>query len=207
MALAVALVACQGAAGVDGKDAATPKLAPFKVGTIPAMTLEAGKTGTVDLSGYFSDPEGKTLTYTAVSDMPKYATVAPPKDAMLTVTAVAAGKSTITVTATDPDKRMATQKFMVTVTKAATTPTAYANRWPRGCRNDPGESDCWWYSSRDPTGREVHGFYRASADADLYGHLVNDDDSDCSIGLGHGSDQGDDHGRGRWFGNGDIDGY
>ena len=121
MALAVAMVACQGAAGVDGKDAAAPKLAPFKVGSISAMMLKAGTTETVDLSGYFSDPEGKTLTYTAVSSMTKYATVAP-KGAMLTVTAVAAGKSTITVTATDPDKKMATQTFMVTVTAATTTP-------------------------------------------------------------------------------------
>ena len=122
MALAVAMVACQGAAGTPGKDAETPKLAPFKVGTIPAMALVVGDAGTVDLSGYFSDPEGRALTYTAVSSMTKYATVAPPEAAMLTVTPVAAGTSTITVTATDPDKLKAMQTFMVTVTAATTTP-------------------------------------------------------------------------------------
>ena len=120
MALAVALVACSAAAGKPGepgKDAETPKLAPFKVGTIPPMPLVVGgDAGMVDLSGYFSDPEGKALTYTASSSKMDYATVKVDNAKMtLAVVAVAAGKSTITVTATDPDKLTATQTFMVAV--------------------------------------------------------------------------------------------
>ena len=129
MALAVAMVACQGAAGTPGEPgkAADPvKLPPLKAGTISAMGLVVGgDVGTVDLSGYFSDPQGQTLAYAATSSMTAYAT-ATVTSATLTVTAVAAGKSTITVTATDPDKLTATQTFMVTVTAASTTPATPA---------------------------------------------------------------------------------
>ena len=64
MALAVALVACQGAAGMPGepgKDAEPVKLPPLKAGSIQAMELVVGgEVGTVeDLSVYFSDPQGQ----------------------------------------------------------------------------------------------------------------------------------------------------
>ena len=122
MALAVALVACSGAAGKPGeagKDAEPLKLAPFKVGKIPAMPLVVGgKPGTVDLSEHFSDPAGRALTYTATSSMMAHATVKVDK-MTLTVTAVAAGESTITVTATNLDKLMAKQTFMATVSPEA----------------------------------------------------------------------------------------
>ena len=124
MVLAIAMVACEGPAGVAGKDADPVKLPPLKVGTIPAMDLVVGGDAkTVVLSGYFSDPQGQTLTYAATSSMTAYATVSvTPTTATLTVTAVAAGKSTITVTATDTDKLMAKQTFAVTVAAAAPDP-------------------------------------------------------------------------------------
>ena len=127
MALAVAMVACSGAAGTPGepgKDAVPVKLPPLTGGTIPAMALVVGgDAGMVDLSGYFSDPQGQTLTYAATSSMTAYATATVDQTtATVTVTAVAAGKSTIAVTATDPDRLTATQTFMVTVTAAGTTP-------------------------------------------------------------------------------------
>ena len=119
MALAVVLMACPAAAGkpgADGKDAEPPKLAPFKVAKIPAMPLVVGgESGMVNLSEHFSDPAGRALEYMATSSMTDYATVNVVDKMTLTVTAVAAGESTITVTATNPDKLMAKQSFMVTV--------------------------------------------------------------------------------------------
>ena len=75
--------------------------APTTVGTIADMTLEAGQTSAMDVSGYFNDDDmGDTLTYTASSDMTTYATVAV-SGSMVTITGVTAGMATITVTATD----------------------------------------------------------------------------------------------------------
>ena len=50
----------------------------------------------MDLSGYFTEPEGEALTYSATSSTATVAT-ATVANMTLTVTAVAAGKSTITV--------------------------------------------------------------------------------------------------------------
>ena len=42
--------------------------APTTVGTIPAQTLKvSGTDAAIDVSSYFSDPDGDTLTYTATS--------------------------------------------------------------------------------------------------------------------------------------------
>ncbi len=75
--------------------------APTKEGTIPAMTVSKTKGAeTVDVSGYFSDPDADTLTYTASSNATSKATVGV-SSATLTITPVAAGSATITVTASD----------------------------------------------------------------------------------------------------------
>ena len=117
MALAVALVACQGAAGVAGEPGAPGApalLPPLAVGEIGAKALTVDGSDTTDLSGYFSDAQGQALSYTATSSMPTFATAAV-AEMTLTVTAVAEGTSTITVTATDPDALTAQQTFVVTV--------------------------------------------------------------------------------------------
>ena len=72
----------------------------------------------MDVSGYFSDADMDTLTYTASSDMMSYAT-ASVSGSMVTITGVAAGTATITVTATDMDDATATQEIMVTVEAAS----------------------------------------------------------------------------------------
>ena len=95
---------------------------PIVVGTIPDKTLEVNGTYTVDLSGYFNDGDGDTLTYTANSGDTTIATVSV-STATLTVTAVAVGSVTIEATATDPDSEEATQEFTVTVQTANTAPT------------------------------------------------------------------------------------
>ena len=77
--------------------------APVAVGTISDITLTvAGDPATVDVAGYFNDPDGQTLTYSAQSSARTVATVSV-AGSRVTVTAVAQGTATITVTATDAD--------------------------------------------------------------------------------------------------------
>ena len=105
-------------------DADPVNAAPMAVGTIAAVTVTAGEmSDAMDVSGYFSDADMDTLTYTASSDMEMYAT-AMVNGSMLTITGVAAGMATITVTATDMAGEMATQDIMVTVEAVDTTPMA-----------------------------------------------------------------------------------
>ena len=100
-----------------------PNRAPSAVGTIPAMTLAPGDTATVDASGYFTDPDGDALTYTATSSDSSVAT-ASVSGSTVTITAVAAGSATITVTARDPDDLTATQQAGVTVQQPNRAPSA-----------------------------------------------------------------------------------
>ena len=65
-----------------------------------------------------------TLTWSAMSNMPTYATATVDTMGMVTITGVAEGMATITVTATDIADAMATQEIMVTVEAANTPPTA-----------------------------------------------------------------------------------
>ena len=75
--------------------------APVAAGSIPAQTLTAGTTATVDVAPYFSDPDGDALTYAATTS-DAAVTAASVSGSTLTVSGVAAGGATLTVTATDP---------------------------------------------------------------------------------------------------------
>ena len=112
-ALASVVVACGG----DSATAPSPPLpnqAPVATGTIPAQTLFIGETGTVNVSGYFNDPGGDALTYSASSSDASVATVTV-SGSTLTVTPVTQGMATVTVTARDPGGLSAQQSFTVTV--------------------------------------------------------------------------------------------
>ena len=75
--------------------------APTSTG-INDVSLQVGGTKDLTLSMYFTDADGDPLTFTAMSSMPAYAAVSgPDANSMITITAVAAGSSMITVTASD----------------------------------------------------------------------------------------------------------
>ena len=118
----------------------TVNTAPMTVGTIAAVTVAAGQMSEMDVSGYFSDADtGDTLKYTAMSDMEMYATVMV-DGSMLTITGVAAGMATITVTATDAAGAYAMQTIMVTVEAVDTTPMAPTGVMATVDDSDPGST-------------------------------------------------------------------
>ena len=73
---------------------------PVAVGTIWGLTVDVGGPDSVDLAGYFSDPDGDELSYSASSSDAEVGTVAISGNAV-TVTGVAVGSTEITVTASD----------------------------------------------------------------------------------------------------------
>ena len=86
-----------------------PNRAPLARATIPAMTVRAGEREEVEASAFFTDPDGEGLVYGAESSNPGAATVSV-AGSTVTVTAVARGTTSVTVTATNPGGLAATQR-------------------------------------------------------------------------------------------------
>jgi len=95
-----------------------PNRAPLAQGTIPSHTIIAGQNAVVNLSSYFTEPDGQTLSYSAAVDDVDVATPAV-STSVLTVTGVGKGTTNVTVTATDPGGLTATQVFQVVVPNRA----------------------------------------------------------------------------------------
>ena len=90
---------------------------PVSVGIITDRQLTVGSMAVVvDVAAAFQDPESDTLTYGASSPVTSVATLSR-SGSMLTITPVAAGRTIITVTATDAggSNTSASQRFRVTV--------------------------------------------------------------------------------------------
>ena len=89
--------------------------APVAVGTIPGQTvIVVGNTTTIDVSSYFSDPDGDTLSYAFTpSDASKVNLGV--AGSTVTIAPVAVGAITMETVATDPGGLTATQTFSVTV--------------------------------------------------------------------------------------------
>ena len=101
-----------------------PNAAPEAVGAIEDQMVQAGDEPLeLDVADYFTDADGDELTYMAASSDEAIAGVTAMGSA-ISLTGVAAGDATITVTATDPSGESAMQMFMVTVSLPNTAPEA-----------------------------------------------------------------------------------
>ena len=98
-----------------------PNRRPLSRGTISSITVQVGQTELVDVSSYFTEPDGETLTYNATSSNPAVAAVSV-AGSTVSVTALAKGSTTVTVTATDPGGLSATQTFLSMVPNRAPEP-------------------------------------------------------------------------------------
>ena len=98
-----------------------PNRPPEAAGTLPAVRLSGpGAMLEVDVSAAFGDPDGDPLTYKASSSAPRVVT-ARVAGARVTLTAVSAGWSTVSVTAADPGGLSAAQSFEASVPTTAGT--------------------------------------------------------------------------------------
>ena len=102
-------------------DVTVPNQEPVAIGAIPGQSVVSGQTATIDASPFFNDPDGQTLSYAAASSNGGVAT-ADVAGATVTLTGVAVGTASITVTATDPGGLTARQRFSVTVRAANDAP-------------------------------------------------------------------------------------
>ena len=103
-----------GLTGTQTFQVTVPNRAPVAVDSIAARTIEVERADTLEVSPYFADPDGDTLSYAAdVSDGSVVAAAV--SGGTVTVTALAKGEAVVTVTATDGEGLAATQSFQVTV--------------------------------------------------------------------------------------------
>ena len=103
-----------GLAVVQSFQVKVPNRPPAAVDSIPSRIIEVARADTLDVSGYFADPDGDTLSYAAaVSD--SGVVRAAVSGSAVTVTGLAKGDAIVTVTATDNEGLSATQSFRVTV--------------------------------------------------------------------------------------------
>ena len=87
---------------------------PVALGAIPAQDVPATDTVVIDLTGYFSDPDGDALTFAASSSDAGVASVSV-SGSLAMVVGLARGSATITVSARDPGGLEATQTAAVNV--------------------------------------------------------------------------------------------
>ena len=114
-----------------------PNRAPTAVGSIPARSVNSGRSVTVNASLYFSDPDGDVLTYTAASSNLNVARESV-SGSTVTITGVSAGTATITVTARDPGGLSATQTFSVRVASAGAPDLQFTSVTPTSVTGSPG---------------------------------------------------------------------
>ena len=91
---------------------------PAARGKIPDQDVDAGESVTVDVSSYFSDPDGDPLSYRALTSNAAVATAFIP-DRVVTIRGESAGNATITITASD-GSLTAARLIRVTVRRSVT---------------------------------------------------------------------------------------
>ena len=90
-----------------------PNRPPLAIGQIDDREVIVGDSSTVDVAGFFSEPDGQALTYAAAADSSLLNVTV--TEALLTVVAIAKGTATVTLTAMDPGGLSAVQSFLVMV--------------------------------------------------------------------------------------------
>ena len=95
-----------------------PNRSPEAVGQIDDAEIFVGKSTEVSLSGYFGDPDGDALSYSATSSNVGAATISVSGET-IRIVAVGQGTATVTVAASDPGGLSAMQTFTVTVPNRA----------------------------------------------------------------------------------------
>ena len=99
-------------------DTTEPNRAPAAVGSIPAQSAFVGDTVEIVVSGYFSDPDGDALSYSAQASVAAVVSVTASGDTVWVI-GLKQGSATVTVTASDPEGQSTTQSFTVTVPNRA----------------------------------------------------------------------------------------
>lgn len=117
----------EGLSAVLDFEAMVPNRGPVAVGAIADLELETGTTATIRLDDYFSDPDGDSLSFTAMSSDTAVATVAVAGDS-LRIAALAKGPATVTVAARDAAGQEALHRFAARVPNRAPVVT---DRLPR----------------------------------------------------------------------------
>ena len=136
-------------------DAAPPNRAPMAGAAIADQTVTVGST--VMVRSTITDADmGDTLTWSAMSDMKMYATAMVDDMGMVTITGVAAGTATITVTATDSMGAMATQEIMVTVEAAEPEEVGPSTGVTTGPFNEGGVIQVNWDAAPNATGYIIY---------------------------------------------------
>ena len=96
---------------------------PEAQGTIPEQTVHMHDPVTVDVSSYFSDPDGDDLDYEAELFLESKATVSM-SGSMMTIVGVSDGRTSLTVTARDPGGLEVQQRTSVTISSENRAPEA-----------------------------------------------------------------------------------
>ena len=88
---------------------------PVVANSVPDQSMDRRAPLSLDLGNTFSDEDGSSVTITVTIGSGAVLSAAPIEDSMLTLTALAVGETTITLTATDENGTMVTDEFVVTV--------------------------------------------------------------------------------------------
>ncbi len=97
---------------------ATSSGAPMVAAPLADMSLEGPEYREISLTGVFTDPNGDTFTFTAVSSNHDVASMWV-DGSTLAVVGISTGTATITVTAEDADGNRVSDEFEVTVSPAS----------------------------------------------------------------------------------------
>lgn len=115
----------------DGTPLAPVNRPPETTSQIAMQFLEVDGSVRIGLSNHFRDPEGRTMTFSAVSDSTANVRVSV-QGSVLTVRGIARGGASVTVTARDSGGQTATQSFRAMVGRVAFFATTSASAPERG---------------------------------------------------------------------------